>query len=308
MKPRRFRSFAKINLGLEVLGKRSDGYHELKTIFATIDLHDVVEIRPAREGISVRSSHPAIDDDETNLAHRAAVAMQGLAGTKRGMAIRVQKNIAVGGGLGGGSSNAATVLRALDRMWGLNLGPRGLFETARSLGADVPYFLFGGPALGLSRGDDIHPLSLPLKERVLLIQGPGGLSTAAVFGRFTSSPTRTRRPKSPIDSFVRSWEAARAGRGAPKGLHTLGNDLEATAAGLNPELMSLSRLVRSAGRSNHANHVAMSGSGTSFFALFDGAAEERRTQRELGSAGIKTVRCRFLSKRAYASRFEIKSR
>lgn len=262
MKARCFRSFAKINLGLEVTGRLPNGYHELKTLFATLSLHDTIEIAPTRSGISVRSDHPGVPLDETNLAHRAAALMQRLSGRKGGVAIVIHKRIAVGGGLGGGSSNAATVLRALDRMWNLGLGLEGLIEPAKSLGADVPYFLFGGPALGLGRGDDIHPLDLRLDQKVLLVPGPGGVSTASVFKRFAEEGGPSGAA-SRIDSFLR--------RSLSPG--TLRNDLERAALDESPALAEVARRVRRAGRSAGAVLSAMSGSGSSFFLLFGDAAE-----------------------------------
>ena len=186
MKSRTFRSFAKINLGLEVVGRLPSGFHELKTIFATVSVHDTIELTETRGAISVQCDHPGVPNDETNLAHRAAALMREISGRKSGVAIKIRKRIAMGGGLGGGSSNAATVLRALDATWGLGLGPTGLLEAAKSLGADVPYFLVGGPALGLGRGDDIHPLNIRLRGYPLLVQGEGGVSTALVFQRFAN--------------------------------------------------------------------------------------------------------------------------
>ena len=294
MKARCFRSFAKINLGLEVTGRLPNGYHELKTLFATLSLHDTIEIAPTRSGISVRSDHPGVPLDETNLAHRAAALMQRLSGRKGGVAIVIHKRIAVGGGLGGGSSNAATVLRALDRMWNLGLGLEGLIEPAKSLGADVPYFLFGGPALGLGRGDDIHPLDLRLDQKVLLVPGPGGVSTASVFKRFAEEGGPSGAA-SRIDSFLR--------RSLSPG--TLRNDLERAALDESPALAEVARRVRRAGRSAGAVLSAMSGSGSSFFLLFGDAAERAGAIQELRDAGIASVRCSFLSRRAYQSRFEI---
>jgi len=294
VKARCFRSFAKINLGLEVTGRLPNGYHELKTLFATLSLHDTIEIAPTRSGISVRSDHPGVPLDETNLAHRAAALMQRLSGRKGGVAIVIHKRIAVGGGLGGGSSNAATVLRALDRMWNLGLGLEGLIEPAKSLGADVPYFLFGGPALGLGRGDDIHPLDLRLDQKVLLVPGPGGVSTASVFKRFAEEGGPSGAA-SRIDSFLR--------RSLSPG--TLRNDLERAALDESPALAEVARRVRRAGRSAGAVLSAMSGSGSSFFLLFGDAAERAGAIQELRDAGIASVRCSFLSRRAYQSRFEI---
>lgn len=295
MRPRRFRSFAKINLGLEVVGRRLDGYHDLKTIFATVSLHDTLDITPTRSGISVRSGHPGVPGDETNLAHRAAVLMQRLAGGRAGVDIVIHKRIAVGGGLGGGSSNAATVLRALDLMWNLGLGLEGLMAPAKALGADVPYFLFGGPALGLDRGDDIRPLDLRLNQKVLLVPGQGGVSTARVFKRFSEDGGPSRAP-SRIDSFLRG----------SRSLATLRNDLERAAVEESPLLASVARRIRRAGRAAGALQAAMSGSGSSFFLLFSDAGQRTAAGRALRDASVPSVRCSFVSRRAYESRFEIR--
>ena len=132
------RSFAKVNLGLEVLGTREDGYHELRTIFQTFALCDDVVLRSRARGVTVQCDHPGVPLDETNLAVRAARELQRFARVDRGVDIAITKRIPVAGGLGGGSSNAAAVLRGLDHLWRLGLGPSGLHPLARRLGADVP--------------------------------------------------------------------------------------------------------------------------------------------------------------------------
>jgi 4-diphosphocytidyl-2-C-methyl-D-erythritol kinase len=304
MKSRRFRSFAKINLGLEVVGRLPNGYHALKTVFASVSLHDVIEIAQTGRGVSVRSTHPEVPSDERNLAHRAALLLRPLARKGTDLTITIDKRIAVGGGLGGGSSNAATVLRALDLIWDLGLGPEGLLEAAKSLGADVPYFLFGGPALGLGRGDDIRPLELRLRHRVLLVPGHGGVATAAVFKRFAAmgegSGARSR-----IDSFLRSAKKGPGGLG-PVSLGRLLNQLEPAAIAQSPPLGAIARQIRVVARSAGAVHAAMSGSGSSFFLLFNDAAALRAGAEDLRKAGIFTQRCSFISRRAYGERFEIR--
>lgn len=301
MRARRFRSFAKINLALEVVGKLPSGFHELKTIFATVGLHDIIEIAEARSGISVRSDHPGVPADETNLAHRAAAAMQTIARTKRGLKITIEKRIPVGGGVGGGSSNAATVLRALDTMWELNLGTTGLLETAKNLGADVPYFLVGGPALGRGRGDDIHPLDLELEDRLLLIPNQGGVSTAAVFRRFARQ-AHSVRARSPIDAFLN-----RLSKPGKKDVTTadLVNDLEPAALAESPELRSIGESLRRVAKKTGGRQVAMSGSGSTFFMLHPDAPSRKAAVLLLRSEGIETLSSSFLSKRAYERRFEI---
>ena len=171
-RPLRLKSYAKINLGLEVLGQREDGYHELRTLFQTVDLADDVILRPRRGGVKVVCDHPLVPSDGTNLASRAADLLRGYAGVKHGVEIGIHKRIPIGGGLGGGSSNAAAVLMGLDKIWRLGLGPDGLHRLAVKLGADVPYFLVGGTALGLARGDEVYPLHRQLQAHVVIVD-PG---------------------------------------------------------------------------------------------------------------------------------------
>ena len=305
MRPRRFRSFAKINLGLEVVGKLPGGYHELKTLFASISLHDIVEVAETKTGVRVHSDHPDVPRDETNLAHKAAMLMQRMAGRKSGVEIRIKKRIPVGGGLGGGSSNAATVLRALDLLWGVGLGPFGLLDAAKTLGADVPYFLFGGPALGVGRGDDIQPLNARLREKVLIVPGKDSVSTAHVFRRFAAE-TRPAEATSPIEAYLRALRD-KGGDQRGRALCRLRNDLEAAALAQSPSLASMARDVRRIARDTGAGHVAMSGSGSSFFLLFGEDESNARLSalKALREIGLLGVRCSFLSKRTYQSRFEI---
>jgi 4-diphosphocytidyl-2-C-methyl-D-erythritol kinase len=196
------RSFAKVNLGLEVLGVREDGYHELRTLFQTIDLADeivLVALRARRaRGVC---DHPLVPRDESNLAARAAQLLRSYGRIGQGVEIRIHKRIPVGGGLGGGSSNAAAVLLGLDRLWKLGLGPDGLHRLAVKLGADVPYFLLGGTALGLARGDEVYPLRRQIRGYTVLVDPGIHVSTARVFARLDGRLT-TRENSNSIYYFV----------------------------------------------------------------------------------------------------------
>lgn len=304
MTARVFRSFAKINLGLEVVGKLPNGYHELKTLFATVGLHDLITIEETKSGVVVRSDHAAVPGDETNIAHRAARLMLDMTGRKRGVSITIHKRIPVGGGLGGGSSNAATVLRALDGMWNLGRGALGLVEAARSLGADVPYFLFGGPALGLGRGDDIEPLNVRLTGHVLLVPGSGGVSTARVFGRYAGLALKPGGP-SPIDRLLRGVNRS-GGVVPPAALKRLRNDLERAALLESPDLSLTARRIRRVGRAGSAIQAAMSGSGSSFFLIFDQKEARKAAADALAVQGIPSVPSAFLTRRTFESRFQVK--
>jgi 4-diphosphocytidyl-2-C-methyl-D-erythritol kinase len=282
------RSFAKVNLGLEVLGVRQDGYHELRTLFQTIDLHDVLTFRTRRDGITVTCGHPGVPNDHTNLAWRAADALRRWAKVKAGVAIGIEKRIPVAGGLGGGSSNAAAVLLALKRLWRLEIGPDDLHRLATQLGADVPYFLVGGTALGLARGEEVYPLRSQVKAHVVLVDPRRPVSTAAVFARVDAGLT-PRENSYTIFRFVsRDLEGASAFR-------LLSNDLEQAALEEAPDLARAVGRIRSALVREGALLASLSGSGSSYFGVFDDAQRARRAHAALESQGFAVHRCRTLS-------------
>ena len=165
---------AKVNLTLEVLGKRADGYHEVRTILQTIRLGDYVELRAANDlSLSVRGATRAFrrasrEAPETNLAYRAAVLLREKAGVSAGAEIRLSKRIPVSAGLGGGSSDAAAVLRGLRMLWGLSISDEDLAAIAAELGSDVPFFLRGGTVLASGRGDELKPLPDGPPQRLVL--------------------------------------------------------------------------------------------------------------------------------------------
>jgi len=282
-------SFAKINLGLEVLGTRQDGYHELRTIFQTIDLRDDVELRARGRDITVVCGHPAVPDGAANLAARAALELRRYAKRTDGVEIRITKRIPVAGGLGGGSSNAAAVLMGLDRMWRLGLGPAGLHPLARRIGADVPFFLLGGTALGLGRGDEVYPLYRQVRAHVVVADPGRALSTAAVFRRLDRSLT-PRENSHRIFRFI-----SRDLEGEGTALPILANDLEAAALEEAPDLADQVRHIRGILVREGAVSASLSGSGSSLFGLFDDHKLARRAQAALAAHGFAAFRGRTLS-------------
>jgi len=158
---------AKVNLTLELLGARPDGYHEIRTIFQSIDLKDQLYLEPA-PSVNVTCSVRELENEE-NLVYRAICRLQEKSGCDRGIKVFIEKGIPIGMGLGGGSSDAAQTLLTLDRLWGLGFGIDGLLPIAMELGSDVPFFLQGGTALGEGRGDQVTQLrSLPIMWLVVL--------------------------------------------------------------------------------------------------------------------------------------------
>lgn len=286
----RLPSFAKINLGLEVLGTRADGNHELRTLFQTVDLADeiVLRARPKANGVTVACDHPLVPKDGTNLAARAAEALRRYGRVDAGVHIEIKKRIPVGGGLGGGSSNAATVLRGLDRLWRLGLGADGLHRLARKLGADVPFFLLGGTALGLARGDEVYPLRRQIQARVVLVDAGFPVSTAAVFRRLDASLT-PRENSNSIFYFVSSdLEGKHA-------LRLLTNDLERAAIEEAPALKQRAERIRGMLVQAGAGLAALTGSGSTYFGLFDEAAKARRARKILVGAGFTALLARTIS-------------
>jgi len=292
------RAYAKVNLGLEVLAARQDGYHELRTIFQTITLHDdlVLSLRP-RE-VTLVCDHPDVPAGEGNLAVRAALLLRRYARIDRGVEIRLVKRIPVAGGLGGGSSDAAAVLMGLDRMWRLGLGPAGLHPLAQRLGADVPFFLIGGTALGLARGDEVFPLHRQVRAEVVVVDAERPLSTAAVFKRLDASLT-PRENANRIFRFVSS-DLGGVGTAFP----ILSNDLERPALEEAPDLAARVGLIRGILVREGALMASLSGSGASLFGLFDDPRRARRAQMRLVARGFKAMRSRTLSLDRYRRQWE----
>jgi 4-diphosphocytidyl-2-C-methyl-D-erythritol kinase len=248
----RVRAFAKINRSLQVLGVRPDGFHELRTVFQSIALHDTLTIRAVRGPFRFTCDDPDCPSDGTNLVCRAAAQLwrvSGHRGALRNLSIDLAKRIPVQAGLGGGSSDAAAVLRALGRSWRVD-APR-LRAIAARIGADVPYFLEGGTVLGLERGDLLFRLVDAPPAWVVLAIPSFGISTQAAYRWFDADKAR-RLPAS--------------GRGSPKGfaLPDRTNDLQGPVARRHPEITRLVRVLSSAG----ASEAAMSGSGSAVFGLF----------------------------------------
>ncbi len=282
------RSYAKLNLGLEVLGLRDDGYHELRTLFQTIDLHDEITLRRSEAGITVSCDHPLVPSDGTNLAFRAAEDLLRYAGLPGGVAITIDKAIPVGGGLGGGSSNAAAVLLGLDRLLGLGLGNEVLHGLARRLGADVPYFLLGGTALGLGRGDEVYPLRKQIRVHVVVVDPGIPVSTARVFARVDRSLTPRENSNSIFYFVSRELEARNTFR-------LLSNDLEAAALEEVPALREQAGLIREELEAAGACLAALSGSGASYFGLFVEAGAARRAREVLRTRGLQAWVARTLT-------------
>jgi len=288
-------SFAKINLTLRIHGRRTDGYHEIETIFQTVSLHDRLTFEARDDArLELLCDAPGIPCDESNLVHRAAVALRERYGVRRGARISLEKRIPAGGGLGGGSSNAAVALVGLARLWKIEADRDALAVIGASLGADVPFFLTGGTSLGTGRGTDIYPLADVPPKQLLLVTPPVEVSTAAAYKSLNAHALT--KAVSPVNLTVSRTQAEISGS-----LHAvLWNDFEPVVYRLYPEIERARDALVAAG----ASGALLSGSGASVFGLFENVRERNRAQASLRvEAGWQVFACTTLSRSAYAEAF-----
>jgi len=272
----RVRAFAKINLSLRVVGRRSDGYHDLRTVFQSIALHDTLHVRPAAGGLTIACSDAACPVGRSNLVWRAAEMVWRVAGRRgapRGAAVRIEKRIPMEAGLGGGSADAAAAVRAFASLWAPALSYDALHRIAVALGADVPFFFEGGTALGLDRGDVLYPLADPPTRWVVVAVPPFGVSTGDAFAWWDAGNTRSPERAAPQPS----------------------NDLQPVVARRHPEIARLVNELAKAG----ALHSAMSGSGSAVFGLFSSRAAAIRAARRLAAPEVRLLVTKSLNRRVY---------
>jgi len=292
----RVNAFAKINLALHVLGARRDGYHELRTTFQTLALHDTLTFSVSRGPFEIVCDDPACPVDRSNLVWRAAERlwrMAGRRGAPGGVRVRLTKRIPLQAGLGGGSSDAAAALRALAKLWRMKLRRDRLRRIAIQLGADVPFFLEGGTVLGLKRGDVLRPLTDWPASWVVLVLPDFGVSSKDAY-RWWDAAGRTPLR---LDAQRRGALHRRAGTVGP-----CGNDLEGPVAARHPEI---SRIVAALTRAG-AHHAAMSGSGSAVFGLFDDRKAAGTAARMIGRPSRRALVTRTLGRAGYRIRARLR--
>jgi len=264
-------SSCKVNLLLNILGRRADGFHELETVMHPVRLHDQLSLRRGGNGVQLTCNHPSLSVDSTNLVHRAATAFLAATGLPDGVQIRLEKNIPLAAGLGGGSGNAATTLLGLNELFGQPLRPQQLHAIAAALGSDVPFFLQAKPALATGRGECIAPLDFfpALRGHWFLLIHPGfGIATAWAYQQLAHFPSALNGPAGRAQQLITLLQTA--------DLATAGgafyNSLEAPALKKYPLLVLFQEYLRE----NQAVATLMSGSGSTTFALMQGrsAAEQ----------------------------------
>ncbi len=255
---------AKVNLFLRILAKEESGYHQIETLYSAVDFCDEIVLHRTERGVSIEVVGPSIGPDEENLAYQAAEALLDAAGVTTGVHVRLTKNIPVGAGLGGGSSDAGATLRALNMLLGEPFSASALLQIAGRLGADVPFFASGaGGALAWGRGERLLPIPGAPVLPVLLALPSLHISTSEAY-EYLSVPARVKPASLDLDTL-----------GRPETLAALAvNDFEATVFERHSELGKLREALQEAG----ALLARLSGSGAALFGLFNDreAADQAR--------------------------------
>ena len=268
------RAFAKLNLGLKVLRRRDDGYHDILSVFQTIDLYDELTLRdtPGTE-IRIHCSDPDIPVGAGNLVHRAVQALCEHIGRDRGVEIELTKQIPVKAGLGGGSSDAAATLRALDRLWTLGLAPSELVELAERIGSDVPFLVEGGTAVVSGRGEILRPVPWEGDAFYLLFIPHVSIGTAWAYAELSKMGLTT---DTEYVNFINSMsDLLELDRLFP----VLENDFERVAERVCPSIQRVRSLLRRSG----ACACSLSGSGSAFYGVFHTRESARRAARGLAA-------------------------
>ena len=254
-----FKTPAKVNLGLHILGKREDGFHELETLFQMVNWCDEIKIECLSRGLELVCNQPDIPTDKGNLVIRAAHILQTRYPERcKGARIHLNKNIPHGAGLGGGSGNAAGVLLGLNFLWGLKLKREDLISVASELGSDVPFFLFSPCAIGRGRGEILEPVKNSIRFYVLMVYPGFAVPTASVYGNLKLKLTKRENNISILKNFLLQSEFAQLGA-------TWSNDLELFVFKEYPGLSGIKEEMLALG----AKGALLSGSGSTVFGIFD---------------------------------------
>lgn len=273
-----YRAYAKVNLSLEVLGKRPDGYHNLTTVMQTVSLCDLLHVIPSAD-LEFDCNYPELVD-ENNLVWRAALQMLEKLpeSEQKGAKLILEKNVPVAGGLGGGSSDAATTLMALNDAWELNLSREQLLDEAAKLGSDVPFFIYSGTVLAEGRGEQLTPLH-PIQPSWLVLLNPGlqmpENKTAQLYRALYRNDFSDGSITKQLVNFLQAGQ-----RPSPS---LLFNTFERVAYERFPELEHFRRAMVEAG----ADYVRLSGSGPTLFTLLSRQDEAARIAQALQEAGLQ---------------------
>ncbi len=317
------RSFAKINLGLCIGPLRADGFHELRTVYQTIALHDLVRVRIARgEGIEIRCADPRVPLDSTNTCYRIAERVMAALGAKSRAVIEIEKRLPVQGGLGGASANAIAAMLGLQRTLKKQLTGAEQLRIAAEVGSDLPLFLIGGTVLGVERGEEVYPLpDFPATPCVIVVPEIG-VSTPSAFAdwdlRISTNQLTQDDPSHSIKKFghelsvwlsgqglgsksgpVSGAPALRRGRVGNPLLSLvqagIANDFEQVVFPQHPELFEVKCALEQSG----AKYASLSGSGSTVYGLFGSQAAAERSARSLKKRGVPAHATSTLTRAQY---------
>jgi 4-diphosphocytidyl-2-C-methyl-D-erythritol kinase len=324
------RSFAKINLGLKIGAARADGFHELRTIYQTIALHDVVHVEVQRgEGIEIRCDDPRVPADATNTCHKAAErVLRAVNGSGR-VVITIGKHLPVQGGMGAASSNAIATMIGLERELKTTIPPRDKLRIAVDVGSDLPLFLIGGTVLGVDRGQEVYALQDLPTMHLVVVAPPVGVSTPKAFEQWDAlltQQTANRRELTapsaagtittfsqsvfawletvfPLQVLPASGVPARGGDRAETPLLDLvragiENDFERVVFPEYPELREVKRVLEREG----SRYASLSGSGSTLYGLFASADEAESAANRMSAAGHAAVATSTLTRAEYWKR------
>jgi 4-diphosphocytidyl-2-C-methyl-D-erythritol kinase len=285
----RLRAFAKINLGLKVLGKRPDGYHEIRTVYQTLTLHDRLEIRlrSSDDGVAVDCDDPLVPSGEGNLVYRACEVWRQARGFRAGIHVRLEKRIPAGAGLGGASTDTAATILGLEHLTGNQMPLAACLELGARLGSDVPLFFLGGRVLGCGRGEQVGPLE-DLPPQSCLVIFPGfSISTAEAYQNLDLKLTKEGRDPSIVT--LGAWpQFSSKDRGPAE------NDFEQVVFTRWPELARFKAQLIRAG----AETASLTGSGSALYAFFASAPELAHASK-LAPRGWRVFRTRTLARKQY---------
>lgn len=288
------RAHAKVNLDLRVFGTRPDGFHELRTVFQSIELHDTLTCMERPGPFTLKSRASAMPLDESNLVWKAAAALWrvlGRAGDPCDTVVTIEKEIPMEAGLGGGSADAAAALLAFARLWG-GAPVSLLLEVAGTIGSDIPFFLSGGTALGLGRGEEIYPLvDLPV-HWVVIVRPAFGVSTAEAYSWYDEDRTAGLREPRELQVLPVPWPSRAA---------QMVNDLEPPVMRRHPEIADIKAALKNGG----AVASSMSGSGSAVFGLFRTRAAAAKMLGPLARGGARTLLTRTLTRAEYERRSRV---
>ncbi len=322
------RSFAKINLGLAIGAKRDDGFHELRTIYQTIAVHDVVRVDVGRGmGIEVRCKNPRVPCDESNTCWRMAERVMRALKQRGKVLIQIEKNLPVQGGIGGGSSNAVATLFGLERALRCELAPRERLRLAAEVGSDLPLFLLGGTVLGCGRGEEVYPLPDLPRIACVIATPEVGVSTPEAFrqwdefrrqqdGELTPQAHSTTMSEfsrsafawlsgtlSGVPAVAGSGEEVRAGGRGDRAETLLldlvragiENDFERVVFPMYPELREVKRLLER----NQSSYSSLSGSGSTLYGLYATPEQAEKAAETLRQQGVPALATSTLARTAY---------